>query len=350
MTPRRRTPRAARPLRVAVLMHPEHLPPERLDGFTEQEILEWKAEFDVTSALRALGHEVLPLGVQDELLPIRDCVDTWKPHVMFNLLEQFHWNVLFDHNVVSYLELLRVPYTGCNPRGMILSRSKSLSKKLLHYHRVPTPEFAVFPLGQKVRRPARLVFPLIVKSLVEHASLGISQASVVDDDAKLAERVGFIHETVGTDAIAERYVEGREIYVGVLGNQRLRALPVWELTFDKMPPSALLIATAKVKHDVAYQKKRGIDHRPADDLAPEVAARLAALAKRIYRILELDGYARIDFRLAADGGIYFLDANANPDIADKEEFAAAAAHAGMTYPELVQRILGLGLRRGSWNI
>ena len=350
MTPKRRRRRTSRPLRVAVLMHPDHVPPDSLDGYSEQEILTWKAEYDVTTALRGFGHEVIPLGVQEELKPIRDCIESFKPHVMFNLLEQFHWNVLFDHNVVSYLELLRVPYTGCNPRGMILSRSKSLSKKLLHFHRVPTPEFAVFPHGRKPKRPKKLEFPLIVKSMTDHASLGISQASVVDDDEKLTERVAFIHESLGTDAIAEQFIDGREIYVGVLGNQRLKSLPVWELTFDRMPDSALHIATAKVKHDVAYQKKRGIDHRPAEDLSPELAARISNLAKRIYKILELDGYARIDFRLGADGSVYFLDANANPDIADKEEFAAAAAHDGCPYPELLQRILNLGLRRGSWSV
>ena len=328
-----------------VLMHPDHVPPDTLDGYSAQEILAWKAEYDVVTALRALGHEARPLGVQDELAPIRDAVAEFRPHAVFNLLEEFHHNALFDQNVVSFLELLKVPYTGCNPRGLILARSKSLSKKLLAYHRIHTPEFLVVPRGRRIRRPKKLAFPLIVKSLVEHASFGIAQASLVDDDEKLAERVAFIHESVGTDAIVERYIEGRELYVGVLGNERLIALPVWELVFENLPPGAAAIATAKAKHDIAYQKKRGIDSRPAGGLTPEQAARMAHLAKRIYRTLDLDGYARIDFRFSETGEAYFLDANPNPDISDGEEFAAAAAHIGIDYPALIERIVALGIRR-----
>ena len=327
-------------------MHPDHVPPESLDGYSAQEILAWKAEYDVVHALRALGHDARPLGVQDELAPIRDEVEAFRPHVVFNLLEEFHHNALFDQNVVSFLELLKVPYTGCNPRGLILARSKSLSKKLLAYHRIHTPEFLVVPRGRRIRRPKKLEFPLIVKSLVEHASFGIAQASLVDDDEKLAERVTFIHESVGTDAIVERYIEGRELYVGVLGNERLCALPVWELVFENLPPGAAAIATAKAKHDIAYQKKRGIDSRPASGLTPEQAARLTHLAKRIYRTLDLDGYARIDFRFSERGEAYFLDANPNPDISDGEEFAEAAAHIDIDYPALIERIIALGIRRG----
>ena len=218
-------------LRVLVLLHPDLVPPDSLDGHSEQEIHEWKTEYDVVSTLRAAGHEVRPLGVQDELKPIRDEIESWKPDVVFNLLEQFHGEAAYDQNVASYLELLRVPYTGCNPRGLMLARGKELSKKLLTYHRIPLPAFAVFPMRRKIRRPARLGFPLIVKSLSEDASYGIAQASVVDSDEKLAERVTFIHERIGTAAIAEQYIEGRELYVGVLGNDRLRVLPIWELEF-----------------------------------------------------------------------------------------------------------------------
>ena len=334
-------------LRVLVLMHPDHVPPDSLEGLTSQEALALKAEFDVVQCLRKLGHEPRPLGVQDEFLPIRDTVEEFKPHVVFNMLEEFHSNMLFDQNVVSLLELLRVPYTGCNPRGLILARSKSLGKKLLAYHRIPVPDFLVIPRGHRTRRPKKLEFPLFVKSLIEHASYGIAQASLVEDDEKLAERVAFVHESIGTDAIAERFIEGREIYVGVLGNDRLVALPPIELVFENMPANAALIATAKVKHDLAYQVKRGITLRAAEGLEPEVKERIARLAKRIYKTLELDGYARIDFRLSASNVPYFLDANPNPDISDGEELASAAALIGMTYGDLISRIVSLGLRRGA---
>lgn len=334
-----------KPLRVLVLMHPDLMPPTSLDGHTEEQINVWKTEYDVVSTLRAAGHEVRPLGVQHELKPIRDEIESWKPDVVFNLLEQFHGETAYDQNVASYLELMRIPYTGCNPRGLMLARGKDLSKKLLYYHRIPVPGFAVFPMRRKVRRPARLGLPLIVKSLSADASEGIAQASVVDSDEKLAERVAFIHQRVGTAAIAEQYIDGRELYVGVLGNDRLRVLPVWELDFRNLAQGNWPIATGRVKHNPDYQERHGILHGPAKDLAPEVRTRITRIAKRICRTLELDGYARIDFRLSADNVPYFLEANPNPEIAHSQEFAHAAEHDGLKYADLLARILALGLKR-----
>jgi D-alanine-D-alanine ligase len=339
-----------KPLRVLVLMHPDLVPPDSTKGYSAQEINKWKTEYDVVSTLRAAGHEVRPLGVQDELKPVRDEIEGWKPHVVFTLLEQFHGEVIYDQNVASYLELMRIPYTGCNPRGLMLARGKDLSKTLVHYHRIPVPAFAVFPLRRKVRRPSRLALPLIVKSLSEDASWGISQASVVDTDEKLAERVAFIHERIGTAAIAEQYIEGREIYVGVLGNDRLRVLPVWELKFGNMAEGGWAIATEKVKHDPIYQKRTGIVDGPAKDLAPELYAHIQRMAKRVYRTLQLDGYARVDFRLSADGVPYFLEVNPNPEIAQSQEFATAAKHDGLAYPDLLQRIVALGISRATATV
>jgi D-alanine-D-alanine ligase len=334
-------------LRVLVLVHPDLVPPESSKGYSEREINVWKTEYDVVSTLRAAGHEVRPLGVQDELRPIRDTIDEWKPDVVFNLLEQFQGEVIYDQNVASYLELTRIPYTGCNPRGLMLARGKDMSKTLVHYHRIPVPDFAVFPMHRKIKRPPRLALPLIVKSLSEDASYGISQASVVDTDEKLNERVAFIHERIGTAAIAEQYVEGREVYVGVIGNDRLRALPVWELEFGNMAEGNWRIATEKVKHDPDYQERRGILHKPATDLQPELYARIQRTAKRIYRTLDLDGYARIDFRLTPDGVPYFLEANPNPEIAESQEFAAAALLHGLSYSDLLHRIVALGIGRSA---
>jgi D-alanine-D-alanine ligase len=329
-------------LRVLVLMHPDLVPPDSLKGFSEVEINVWKTEYDVVTTLRRLGHDVRPLGVQHELKPIRDVIEEWKPDIVFNLLEEFHGETAYDQNVASYLELMRIPYTGCNPRGLMLARGKDLAKQLLHYHRIPTPAFAVFPMARKVRRPARLGLPLIVKSLSEDASEGIAQASLVDTDEKLAERVTFIHDRVGTAAIAEQYIEGREIYVGVLGNDRLRVLPVWELDFGSVTGR---IATAKVKHDPDYQERHKILHGPAKDLSPELQVRIKKITKRICRTLAIDGYARVDFRLSADNVPYFIEANPNPEIAKSQEFAHAAEHDGLKYPALLKRIVALGIKR-----
>jgi D-alanine-D-alanine ligase len=182
---------------------------------------------------------------------------------------------------------------------------------------------------------------LIVKSLSEDASEGIAQASVVDSDEKLAERVTFIHERMATAALVEQYIAGREIYVGILGNDRLRVLPIWEIDFGSAAP----IATEKVKHDKDYQHRHKIEHGPAKDLSPELRGRIAKMAKRIYRTLALDGYARIDFRLSAENVPYFLEANPNPEIAKSEEFAHAAAHDKIKYRDLLNRIVALGMRR-----
>lgn len=334
--------------RILVLMHPDFVPPDTMEGLSPRQINEFKTEFDVVSTLRGAGHDVRPLGVQEELKPVREAIEGFKPHVVFNLLEQFHHEPVYDQHIPSLLELMQIPYTGCNPRGLILARGKDLSKTLVHYRRVATPAFAVFPMRRKVKRPPRLALPLIVKSLSEDGSRGISQASVVDSDEQLAERVAFVHEQLGTAAIAEQFIEGRELYVGVLGNNRLKVLPVWELKFGTMGGQG--IATEKVKHDVNFQERVGIVDGPAKDLAPEVQARIQREAKRIYRALGLDGYARIDFRLAPDGTPYFIEANPNPEIAKNQEFAMAAAHVGMKYPKLLNRILALGISRAKAGV
>ncbi len=331
-------------LRVLALVHQHLVPPETLPDGVDPVTAEWRTEYDVVSTLRALGHDVRPLGVHDDLGDIRRMCEEWKPQIAFNLLEAFNDVTIFDQNVVSFLELLKLPYTGCNPRGLLLARDKSLSKKLLSYHRIPVPESEVFRIGRRVRRPKRLAFPLMVKSLTQEASIGISQASVVDSDEKLKERVAFIHDSIGTAAIVEQYIEGRELYVGVLGNQKLQALPVWELFFTNMPPEARRIATDRVKWSVKYQKKYGIDSGAAHDLTPSAIDAIQHVCKRTYRALELSGYARVDLRLDAEGRPWVIEANPNPQIAKGEDFAASADAAGLTYDSLIQRIVNLGLR------
>jgi D-alanine-D-alanine ligase len=192
--------------------------------------------------------------------------------------------------------------------------------------------------------PPRLRFPLIVKSLTHEASIGIAQASVVGDDEKLRKRVEFIHESVGTHAIVERYIDGRELYVGVMGNDRLQVFPVWEMHFSKMVEGDNWpIATERVKWSAKYQKKHGIATNKAADLA-DLEVAIGKMAKRVYRAVELTGYGRIDLRMDAEGRMYVLEANPNPQIAYGEDFAESAHHAGIEYGDLLDRILALGLR------
>jgi len=332
-----------KPLKVLVLMHQDLVPPDSLKGHSESEIVEWRTEFDVVTTLRRMGHDARPLGVHDDLGVIRQAIADWKPDITFNLLEEFHGNSLFDYHVVGFLELMKQPYTGCNPRGLLIAHDKALAKKILSYHRIRTPRFAVIPRRTPIRLPRRLRFPLFVKSLIEEGSYGIAQASIVNTEEKFRERVGYLQEKLSTPVIAEEYIEGRELYLGVLGHRRPEALPVIELQFGKLPEDVPRIATYKVKWNPRYQKTHGIDSKPADDLDPKQTQALQKLAKRIYRTLDLSGYARIDLRLTANGEIYVLEANANPDVAADGELAVAARAAGVEYSALLDRLLKLGL-------
>ncbi len=267
------------------------------------------------------------------------------------MLDELQGIISYDHYVVAYLELLRQRYTGCNPRGMMLSRDKVLTKRVLATHGVATPAFMLFPFGRRFRAPARLDFPLFVKSATEDASLGISQASLVEDLKGLRERVEFIHDEVQSDALVEEYVEGREIYVGVLGNSKLVTLPPWELNFGTLPSAQARIATRKVKWDRKYQEKHGIETGKAQDLSTAQRERFGDLAKRTYRALYMSGFARMDFRLRSDGRIFLLEANPNPNLSKGEDLADSAKAAGLSYTALVSRIVQLGLAyRPEWRM
>jgi len=332
-----------RKLRILVAVHETLIPPETLKGHEQSEIDEWRTEYDVVSHLNKAGHDVRCIGLLDSLTELRTTIQEWRPHLVFNLLEEFDGIAKHDQHVVAFLELLRQPYTGCNPRGLMLSRDKVLSKQLLAYHRIPTPQFAVFQRGKRVRLPQKMRYPLFVKSATDDASLGIAQASVCSDPASLKERIEFVHQQTESDALVEEYIEGREIYVGVLGNDRLTTLPVWEMSFGTLPEGQAPIATRKVKWDRRYQVRHGITTNAAGNLSDAVVMQLGRLTKRIYRALHLTGYARMDFRLRADGAVFVLEANANPNLAEEEDLARSARAAGMDYDELLSRILSLGL-------
>jgi D-alanine-D-alanine ligase len=328
--------------RILALVHEHLVPPEDTTGIDVLEA-EWKMEYDVIETLREMGHEVRVLGVHDDLAGIRPTAGFFQPHVVFNLMEAFAGITTFDQNVVSYLELLHLKYTGCNPRGLIFARDKALSKKLLAYHRIPVPDFCVVRYGRKPAIPKKLHFPLIVKSLFFEASAGISQASVVEDEEQLARRVQFIHESLGTAAIVEQFVDGRELYVGVLGNERLDVLPVWEMSFAQMPENRWRIATERVKWNTQYQKKNGIMTNAAK-LDAAAVDHIQRIAKRAYRALDLNGYARIDLRMDDTGRAYVLEANPNPNLAYGEDFAESAETNGISYEKLLERIVTLGRR------
>lgn len=342
MTKKQAKNRPSRRLRVILLADAKLLPVGDLKDFSEKQRELRKTEFDIRDALEGLGHEVVSIGVSDDLSAIRGAIDAHKPHIAFNLVEEFDGIGHFDQHVVSYLELRKQPYTGCNPRGLTLARDKALTKKILSYDGIKVPEFSIFPLGRAPKRPDRLKFPLFVKSLTEEGSTGISSASLVHDDEKLAERVSFIHRTTQSTAIAEQFIDGREIYVGAMGNDRITTLPAWEFSSTKKTDKPL-IATDRAKWDPEYQRQHGLKTGPAK-LSDKDHMTLGNVSKDIYRALGLSGYARLDYRLTEGGDAYLLEANPNPQIAKDEDFARSAAYAGISYQDLINQLLRLGMR------
>ena len=273
-----------------------------------------------------MGHEVRCVGVLDSLTELRTAIADWKPDIAFNLLEEFDGIVTYDQHVVAFLELMRQPYTGCNPRGLLLSRDKALSKQLLAFHRIPTPQFAVFRKGTQVPPAAQAAFPLFVKSTVEDASLGIAQASVVEDAAKLKERVEFVHEQVGSDALVEEFIEGRELYVGVLGNERLTRLPVWEMVFGSHAGFACRHRHAQGEVGQAIPDASTASRRARrTSCRPPCVARLDKLSRRIYRALGLSGCARMDFRVTADGQVLRARGECQPEPRSRRRFRRVGA-------------------------
>jgi D-alanine-D-alanine ligase len=310
----------------------------------ELKIGDRKTEANVLQALGQLGHTVEYLAIFDELDLIRQKLEKFEPDVIFNLADQFKNNRSFDQNIVSFLAMHGIPFTGCGSSGLTLCKHKAISKKILGYHRIHTPEFVTIARGKHIARPKRLKFPIIVKPLKEEASLGISQASFVETDDQFRERVQFIHQSYDNDVIAEEYIEGRELYVSLLGNHRLEVYPIRELVFREVPPDEPKMATYKAKWDEDYRKRWGLENQFAEGLDPGVVTIIEQTCKRIYHLLTIDGYARIDLRVTRDNKVYFIEANPNPILAEDEDFAQSALKLGVTYPQLIEKILRLGLK------
>ena len=336
-------------MKITLLLHTDLVPPEEvIESNYNWDKVEWVTEYEVKKALIDLGHEVRILGVSDNLAIIRHHIKYFKPKIVFNLLEEFKGEAVFDQNVVSYLELMGTPYTGCNPKGLIIGRDKALSKKILSYHKIKIPKFQVFPRNRPNIKSKIKEFPVIVKCLNEEASLGLSQASVVHNKEKLKERVAFIHSRYNTDAIAEQFILGCEYFIGVVGNYRLESLPVWELKFEQSHDPEKEFYTNSAKFDVDYRGRKGITTGKAD-LTPEKEQELRKIAQRAYKILGLSGYARIDMRVSKNGTPYVIEANPNPDISKSDDFSKSAKKAGYTYKNLINKIIRLGLQWSPLN-
>ncbi|HUL02696.1 MAG TPA: ATP-grasp domain-containing protein [Gemmatimonadales bacterium] len=304
-----------------------------------------EAEYDVARALMANGHDVQLIGVHDRLAPLLEQLAQFQPKIVFNNCEGFGGHAQHEYVVAGVLEMYGFRYTGSSPTALLVARNKSLTKKVLSYHGIRIPAFAEFAPGEKPVRPSELRFPLIVKPMLEDASVGIAQASVVEDDASLVERVRFVHEKFNQAAIVEELIEGRELYVGLVGNATLETLPFVELTFGEDESGAHRIATYKAKWDEEYRKRKRIRNTFAKGLSDQVATRITEICATAFRALRLQDYGRVDLRLTHDDEVYVLEVNPNPFLARENEMADAAARAGMAYEQFVQRIVDEALRR-----
>jgi D-alanine-D-alanine ligase len=329
--------------KVLVLFDTAGTPPADQDFTKELKTDDWAAEAHVIAALEKLGHEVRTIGVWDEPGMIIDEIKGHPPDIVFNLTEHFNEVSAYDRNVAGLLEMMDVPYTGASPTGLTLCKNKGMAKELLAYHKIRVPNFAIFSPGSTIKRPKRLKFPLFIKPLREEASYGISLASFVDSDETFEERVRFIHERMSQEALAEEYIDGRELYVSILGNDRLRVFPFREVIFTEVPADQPKFSTFKAKWDDDYRKRWGIQNIFAEPLANGMTQRVVKICKAVYRALRIRGYGRIDLRITPEGEIVILEANPNPNLERDDEFAQSAMKAGLSYERMIQRILKLGL-------
>jgi len=330
-------------LRVLVLLDCGTAPPENQDFTEELKTADWLTEASVLKALKKLGHEVSTVGIYDSISPLVDSIDKYKPDVVFNLAEVFRNKYHLDKNVVSLLEMFGIAYTGSGTTALTLCNNKVLTKKILTYHRIKVPNFQVFRKGKKFRLLKHLSFPAIVKPTKEEASTGIVKASFAMNADDLCERIKFIHERLDGDAIAEQYINGRELYLSILGSRRLRTLPLREMKFGQIPDDGPKIATYKAKWDNDYRKRWDIKNKFANGIPPEIDKKIRRIGRKAYHALNLQGYGRFDLRLTPDGEVFVLEANANPSLAPDDEVAESAKKAGITYEQLIRRILNLGL-------
>lgn len=304
-------------------------------------------EYEVAEALMAYDHEVLLVGVHDDLHHMFERLAEFKPSLVFNCTEGFHERSRLDYIFPAVLEAGGYHYTGSPPIALLTTRNKAMSKKVLAWHGLKVPRFVTYRRTEEVADAPDLVFPLIVKPLQEDASEGIAQASVVQDLDGLTQRVHFIHESFHQPAIAEEFVEGRELYVSVMGNGTdLQILPIIEMVFDKEKTrTEERIATKAAKWDVTYRERKGIKNVFARPLSQTALERIEETCRTAFRALWLRDYARVDVRLTPDDEAYVVEINANPFISFGHDTANAAEKAGMDYYGFIDRIVQGALAR-----
>lgn len=299
----------------------------------------------VSKALEASGHRTSILTVRHDITELVSTFKKRKPQLIFNLVECFGDDILGGQmGVAGLLDLLELPYTGGGPGEIYLQEDKALAKKLLAFESIPYPDFATFAPNAEFETGGNLRMPLFVKPLRMDASIGIDERSLVRNTQDLMERVLYIHKKFGDAALAEEYVEGREFYVGVLGNQDLKAFPPIEMDFSGIQDGSIRIMDNQAKFDESSQRFQGTK-AVVPDLDPELKARLQKVSLNAYRALRVRDYGRIDLRLTDTGEIYVIEVNANCYLEQNSEYALAAAAMGIEYPQLINQIADLALER-----
>lgn len=332
-------------MNIASLVDVETIPQDdpQLEGRSEAILKEM--EFHVVEELRLMGHQVVVVPFVPDLLKTIESLKAAAPDLVFNMTERVQDDRRKDVHVTALLELLFLPYTGAGPTGLTICRDKAVCKRILSHHRIRFPRFVSLPPG-RTRVRLKNFYPAIVKPLYADGSDGISLSSLVSNEPELTDRVRRIHEQMKQPVICEEFVDGREVYVGILGNERLTALPPREIRFGRLEEGGPAIATARVKWDDAYREKWKIEYVHAD-LPSDMEKRVMDISKKIYRLLHLRDYGRIDLRLTPEGGVVFLEANPNPNLSYGDDIAEAAQKAGISYRQLIERILRMAVRRGT---
>lgn len=333
-------------LKVLLLFDNPYVKPRGYDYKEELKDEDWITEHDVYHVLKECGYKISLLGIHNKIDLLLEELESFKPDVVFNLTELFDNKLYLDKNVASLLEMLGFTYTGASPQSLFICNNKAFSKKVLSFHKIKVPRFYTFYRGRRIRFPRRLKLPFVIKPLREEASRGISQASIADNEAAFLERINFIHQHMNMDAIVEEYIDGRELYVSVLGNVRTQVLPFREMKFNEVPEDEPRIATYKAKWDDNYRERWGIESVFAEKLPNGVNKKIVDVCKRAYRALDIKSYARFDIRVTADSNVYIIEANANPCIAQHDEVAQAAKKVGISYNQLIKKIIALAIKRG----
>jgi D-alanine-D-alanine ligase len=302
-----------------------------------------EVEEEVAEALTKLGHEPVLYeidGTPKSLLGLARA----ECDLVFNLCESFGDDDTADFKIAAFLDLLGKKYTGSGTHGLMLAQDKAVAKKIFAFHGVHTPTFAKSFRG-RLDFSHDLQFPVIVKPAREDGSIGIEFSAVVNSIRELMERMDWLHANFDSPVLIEEYIEGREMYVGVIGNEKPEALPVVELDLSKLPDGTPRIAAAEVKWGKGTKAYRDTKSAVATDLSDETVQMLHQTAIAAYQALELRDYGRVDIRLQADGKVHVIEVNPNPWLASRAEFAMAARKSGRTYTQLIEEIVELAVAR-----